>query len=240
MGHKFETNHWFWIGSILYLTVALADEKDAFHQDFPIDCDSLPKDSASGVYVIKPASSPPLVVYCHIDKDGKPWTVIQKNSKMTEITWHESWTTFKYGFGNVMKDFWLGNEYIHLLTSQKPYMVRFLIKDKNDKEWYADYDIFSLDKEENGYALRLGRYSGTAGDSLTIFDSNTVHDNMKFSTKDKDQDRSSSHCASSYSGWWYDNCHNVHLNAKNYIYWKPVCTGDCSESIIMIRPTVNL
>ncbi|CAJ0923719.1 unnamed protein product [Ranitomeya imitator] len=202
-----------------------------------MDCDKLPKNSPSGVYVIKPQSTPPLVVYCHADEDGKHWTIVQRNSKTTEITWHESWTTFKYGFGNVMKEFWMGNEYIHLLTAQRAYMVRFVLKDKNDKEWHADYDIFSLDKEVNGYALRLGRHSGTAPDSLTIYDSNTVHDNMKFSTKDKDQDRSTSHCANTYSGWWYDNCHLVQLNAKGYIYWKNVCLGDCTESMIMVRPT---
>ncbi|XP_077150644.1 fibrinogen-like protein 1-like protein [Ranitomeya variabilis] len=246
MGPQFEASHWFWVAAIFCLTLVLADDlgvaKEPFKQDFPMDCDKLPKNSPSGVYVIKPQSTPPLVVYCHADEDGKHWTIVQRNSKTTEITWHESWTTFKYGFGNVMKEFWLGNEYIHLLrvptlTAQRAYMVRFVLKDKNDKEWHADYDIFSLDKEVNGYALRLGRHSGTAPDSLTIYDSNTVHDNMKFSTKDKDQDRSSSHCANTYSGWWYDNCHLVQLNAKGYIYWKNVCLGDCTESMIMVRPT---
>ncbi|XP_053561228.1 fibrinogen-like protein 1-like protein [Bombina bombina] len=205
--------------------------------EFPIDCDKLPKDSPSGVYVIKPESSPPLVVYCDMDTEGKGWTVVQRNSIKSEITWLESWTTYKYGFGNVLQDFWLGNEYIHLLTTQRTYMVRFVLKDKAENEWYADYDIFSLDNEVNGYNLRLGRHSGTAGDYLTTFDAGMVHDNMRFSTKDKDQDRSGSHCAASYGGWWYDNCHIVHLNGKGYIYWKGICTGDCLFSKIMVKPS---
>ncbi|CAH2219694.1 Hypothetical predicted protein [Pelobates cultripes] len=204
---------------------------------FPIDCDKLPKGSQSGVYVIKPSSSPPLVVFCEIDDEGNRWTVLQRNTLKTEITWYESWTTYKYGFGNVLQDHWLGNEYIHLLTAQRPYMVRFVMVDKNDKEFYADYDIFSIDQEVNGYTLRLGRYSGTAPDFLTTFDSGNVHDNMKFSTKDKDQDRSSSHCAASYGGWWFDNCQLVHLNAKGYILWKSICSGDCTKSKIMVKPT---
>lgn len=240
LGWRFEALYWALAACILSLFSVLAVDdppKVRLQEGFPIDCDKLPKDSPSGVYVIKPHTSPPLVVYCHVDEDGKGWTVIQKNSFKTELTWLESWTTYKYGFGNVMQDYWLGNEYIHLLTSQRVYMVRFLLKDKAEKEWHADYDIFSLDKEVNGYTLRLGRYSGTAGDFLATFDSNTIHDNMKFSTKDKDQDRTSSNCAASYGGWWYDNCYIVMLNGKSHIYWKNVCTGDCAQSIIMVRPT---
>ncbi|XP_072284914.1 fibrinogen-like protein 1-like protein isoform X2 [Pyxicephalus adspersus] len=237
---EFAAIYWPLAVCILSLSAVLAADdppKVRLQEGFPIDCDKLPKDSPSGVYVIKPDTSPPLVVYCHVDEDGKGWTVIQKNSLKTELTWLESWTTYKYGFGNVMQDYWLGNEYIHLLTSQRVYMVRFQITDKADKEWHADYDIFSLDKEVNGYTLRLGRYSGTAGDFLSTFDTNNIHDNMKFSAKDKDQDRSSSNCASTYGGWWYDNCYIVMLNGKSYIYWKNVCTGDCTKSMIMVRPT---
>ncbi|XP_053313230.1 fibrinogen-like protein 1-like protein [Spea bombifrons] len=239
----------FWVlaVSVVYLFVAPVDSVDEEQNVpelpeklFPVDCDALPKDSPSGVYVIKPNSSPPLVVHCEVDKDGNRWTVVQRNSLKTELTWLESWSTFKYGFGNVLQDYWLGNEYIHLLTSQRVYMVRFLLKDKTDQEWYADYDVFSIDKEVNGYSLRLGRYSGTAPDYLTTYDAGNIHDNMKFSTKDKDQDRSSSHCASSYGGWWYDNCQLVHLNAKGYINWKSVCSGDCSHSMIMVKPTENV
>ncbi|XP_053561229.1 fibrinogen-like protein 1-like protein [Bombina bombina] len=216
---------------------AIDDDDDRAQKKFPIDCDKLSKESPSGVYVIKPALSTPVVVYCDMDTEGKGWTVVQRNSIKTEITWLESWTTYKYGFGNVLQDYWMGNEYIHLLTTQRTYMVRFVLKDKAEKEWYADYDIFSLDNEVNGYTLRLGRYSGTAGDYLTTFDSGMVHHNMRFSTKDKDQDRSGSHCANSYGGWWYDKCYNALLNGKGYIYWRGICTGDCSFSKIMVRPS---
>uniref|UniRef100_A0A8C5LR10 Fibrinogen C-terminal domain-containing protein n=1 Tax=Leptobrachium leishanense TaxID=445787 RepID=A0A8C5LR10_9ANUR len=240
MGYPRLALFWVLVASLAYLfasSVESAEGEEVAQQNFPTDCSKLPKGSKSGVYVIKPDSSPPLVVYCEIDDEGVRWTVIHKNILKTEITWHESWTTYKYGFGNVLTEFWLGNEYIHLLTAQAPYMVRFVMTDKNDKEWYADYDIFSIDKEVNGYTLRLGRFSGTAPDFLTTFDTNNVHDNMRFSTKDKDQDRSTSHCAASYGGWWYDNCQLVHFNAKGYILWKNVCSGDCSQAKIMVKPT---
>nr|XP_009935126.1 PREDICTED: ficolin-2-like [Opisthocomus hoazin] len=97
---------------------------------FPADCSHLRKNSPSGVYVIQPAKSPPRVVWCDMDTEGKGWTVVQRNSHDTELTWKQSWTTYKYGFGNVQGDHWLGTEYLHLLTQQGTYKVRFVVRNK--------------------------------------------------------------------------------------------------------------
>ncbi|XP_065423833.1 angiopoietin-related protein 4-like isoform X2 [Chrysemys picta bellii] len=83
---------------------------------FPKDCSNIPRDSPSGIHVIQPAGSPPRVVWCDMDTEGKGWTIVQRNSHNTDITWKESWSTYKYGFGNVQQDYWLGNEYLSLLT----------------------------------------------------------------------------------------------------------------------------
>lgn len=185
----------------------------------PADCSRLTSSSPSGVYVIQPAQSPPRVVWCDMDTEGKGWTVVQRNTYSTEITWKESWTTYKYGFGNVQGDHWLGTEYLHLLTQQGTYKVRFVVRDKANVTHYAEYDIFRVESESSGYPLRLGRLLSSGKDYLTSYYSSYggIHDNMKFSTVDKDQDQHSGNCASSYGGWWYDRCQNVLLNGKKYI-----------------------
>ncbi|XP_009887203.1 PREDICTED: LOW QUALITY PROTEIN: fibrinogen-like protein 1 [Charadrius vociferus] len=192
---------------------------------FPADCSHLRKTSPSGVYVIQPAGSPPRVVWCDMDTEGKGWTVVQRNSYTTEITWKESWTTYKYGFGNVQGDHWLGTEYLHLLTQQGTYKVRFVVRDKANVTHYAEYDIFRVESEASGYPLRLGRFSGDGDDYLTSYHPKKggIHDNMKFSTTDRDQDQYSGNCANSYGGWWYDRCQNVLLNAKKTILWPGFC-----------------
>ena len=49
--------------------------------------------------------------------------------------------------------------------------------------------------------------SGNAGDSLAR------HNLMKFSTKDNDNDQTSTHCTKSNTGaWWYTVCHCSNLN----------------------------
>ncbi|XP_040441068.1 fibrinogen-like protein 1-like protein [Falco naumanni] len=225
---------------LLCASAGLAVPTASSRSGFPADCSRLRKTSPSGVYVIQPARSPPVVVWCDMDTEGKGWTVVQRNSHDTEITWKQSWTTYKYGFGNVQGDHWLGTEYLHLLTQQGTYKVRFIVRNKANVTHYAEYDIFSVESEASGYPLRLGRFSGDGDDYLTIYHPKKggIHDNMKFSTTDRDQDQYSGNCASSYGGWWYDRCHNVLLNAKKYILWPGFCdNGDCASSLILVKPT---
>ncbi|RLV97974.1 hypothetical protein DV515_00011296 [Chloebia gouldiae] len=169
---------------------------------------------------------------------GGGWTVIQRNRRDTEITWAESWSTYKHGFGNVHTEFWLGTEYIHQITRQKIYQVRFVIWDAANNMRFADYNLFSLDDESQGYRLRLGAHSGTAEDAMDSDNPRKVHNNMKFSTKDRDQDTYRGNCASRYGGgWWYSACYSVQLNIKGGLTWGNLCKGNCRASAILIKPT---
>eukprot|EP00795_Rhopilema_esculentum_P000509 gene509-10188_t len=82
--------------------------------------------------------------------------------------------------------------------------------------------LFEISGESDGYRLKVGGYSGDAGDSLTH------HNEMMFTTKDK------SYCASRFKGaWWYRGCHVSNLNALHpsndgggepaeYMSWKTI------------------
>ncbi|XP_038669883.1 fibrinogen-like protein 1-like protein [Scyliorhinus canicula] len=201
---------------------------------YPKDCSAVR--GRSGLHIIKPTGSPPLVVYCQLSRYGGGWTVIQKNTYRSKITWKEYWTAYKYGFGNILQDHWLGNEYIFKIISQGNYKVMFLICNSLNRERVAYYDSFAIANERNGYQLSLGRYSGNAGNALIGTLKSGVHDNMKFSTVDRDQDLSSSNCASSArGGFWYNSCYRVNLNSKA-ISWYGFCNGNCRLSQILIKP----
>ncbi|XP_009321316.1 PREDICTED: fibrinogen-like protein A [Pygoscelis adeliae] len=232
---------------------------DPRYHGWPKDCSEVSAGSPSGVYVIQPTGLHPIVVYCEMNVTDGGWTVIQRNRQSTEITWAESWSTYKYGFGNVHTEYWLGTEYIHQISKQKVYQVRFVIWDAANNINFADYNLFSLEDESHGYRLRLGSYTGTAedamedgphgyrlrlgtysglaGDAMATNSAATVHDNMKFSAKDLDQDTYSGNCASSYGGgWWYSACYSVRLNVKGGITWGSLCNGNCKASAILIKP----
>lgn len=204
---------------------------------WPKDCSEIPRGSHSGVYIIQPKGLHHLVVYCEMNVTHGGWTVIQRNQRDTPVTWAESWSTYKFGFGNVRTEYWLGTEYIHQIAKQKVYQVRFVIQDSADSLSFADYNLFSVEDESHGYRLRLGSYNGTAGDAMTSDNPNNMHDNMKFSTKDQDQDTYSKNCAYSYEGgWWYSSCYSVRLNYKGGLTWGNLCKGNCKSSLILIKP----
>ena len=58
----------------------------------------------------------------------------------------------------------VGNENLHLLTSDKPQRLRVDLGDFERNTRYAEYDDFQVDSGETKYKLvSLGTYSGTAG-----------------------------------------------------------------------------
>ncbi|KAG8547794.1 hypothetical protein GDO81_027478 [Engystomops pustulosus] len=166
------------------------------------------------------------------------WTVIQRNSYDTDITWSETWTAYQHGFGNIELDHYLGNRFINLLTAQKLNMVRFVLADSENRTWHADYDSIYLTNQTDKFRLRLGTYEGDAGDAMSSATYKNLHDNMRFSTFDDDNDRLyNTNCANEHGGgWWFDSCYDAHLNNRGRLHWKALCDHNCRSSLILIRP----
>nr|UKB92859.1 tenascin isoform X8 [Lethenteron reissneri] len=193
---------------------------------FPMDCsEALQGDQASGVFTIflNGNASQPLSVYCDMTTDGGGWIVVQRRQNgLTDF--FRNWKAYEKGFGDINDEFWLGLQNIFALTSQGRYELRV---DLRDGEWgaHAVYDHFSVANASGLYRLKVGEYSGTAGDSMTY------HKGRPFSTVDRDNDVAITNCAISYHGaWWYKNCHRANLNGKygdkshsqgvNWYHWK--------------------
>eukprot|EP00794_Sanderia_malayensis_P002450 gene2450-2821_t len=72
---------------------------------------------------------------------------------------------------------------------------------------YAKYRQFKVGPERGNYKLEVSGFTGIRGDSLSY------HNNMQFSTKDKDNDQDGRNCARLCHGaWWYKNCYASYLN----------------------------
>ena len=163
---------------------------------------------------------------CDTVTDGGGWIVIQRRSK-GDVDFFRGWEDYKNGFGHLTGDFWLGNEKIHKITTSGPYELRVELVYKR-KSVYAQYGRFSIGDERSGYALTVGEYRGTAGNSLWR------NNGRKFSTRDRDNDISSSHCAKIHQGaWWYWNCTYSSLNGKwqgsadEGPFWRELSGHDC-------------
>ena len=175
------------------------------------DCSDLFKSghTQSGVYSVNPDGKGSFNVCCDMRTDGGGWTVFQRRQDGS-VDFYRGWNDYKSGFGQLTTEFWLGNDKIHRLTASRASSLRVELEDWNGVRAYAKYGRFKIGDEQALYRLEVGSYSGTAGDSLE------VHNNMAFSTKDRDNDRNSGYnCAVYFTGaWWYDSCQLSNLNGK--------------------------
>ena len=138
------------------------------------------------------------------------WIVFQRRVDAT-VDFYRNWTDYKDGFGDLKGNFWMGLEKLHKLAAPgKGAKLRVDVRGgvSPGEAKYAEYSLFEIRDESDGYRLIIGGYTGNAGDSLTY------HNNMKFSTKDRDQDTLLSiNCSKFFKGaWWYASCYSSNLN----------------------------
>ena len=182
-----------------------------FHSLSVADCSDLLKSgqTQSGVYSIDPDGKGSFDVYCDMRTDGGGWTVFQRRQDGA-VDFYWGWNDYKSGFGQLTAEFWLGNDKIHRLTASRASSLRVELEDWNGVRVYAKYGRFNIGDEQAKYRLEVNSYSGTTGG-----DSLAYHNNMAFSTKDRDNDGGSRDCAVRFTGaWWYKSCYQSNLNGK--------------------------
>ena len=97
--------------------------------------------------------------------DGGGWIVFQWRIDAS-IDFYRGWQEYKNGFGYPNGNFWLGLEKVHKLASPgRGAILRVDIKLFNnpDSVKYAVYSNFEILSESEGYALKVGGFSGDAG-----------------------------------------------------------------------------
>ncbi|XP_075761919.1 ficolin-2-like isoform X2 [Pelodiscus sinensis] len=161
----------------------------------------------SGWYTIYPRDCHAMTVLCDMHTDGGGWIVFQRRADGS-VEFYRDWKSYKRGFGSLLSEFWLGNDNIHLLTSQGATELRIDLRDFDNSYQFATYASFQIAGETDQYRLTLGPFvEGTAGDSFS------EQNGMMFSTYDHDNDITEKQCAISFQGaWWYRDCHRSTLN----------------------------
>nr|KAF6377147.1 angiopoietin like 3 [Myotis myotis] len=147
----------------------------------------------------------------NVQHDGSSWTLIQHRIDGSQ-NFNETWENYKYGFGRLDGEFWLGLEKIYSIVKQSNYILRIELEDWKGTKHYIEYS-FHLGNHETNYKLHLVEITGNVPSTLL------VNKDLVFSTWDH---RAKGHfnCPGSYSGgwWWHDVCEENNLNGK---YNKP-------------------
>ncbi|XP_049548142.1 fibrinogen-like protein A [Anopheles darlingi] len=180
-------------------------------QTFFPSCKDVPSNE-SGTYRIRVKTdgvSVPFEVYCEQKSFGGGWIVFQYRFDGS-LDFYRDWNEFRDGFGDLNKEFWLGLEKVHQITSGRKHELIVELKDFEGTYKYARYDTFEIGSESDQYDLKhIGNYSGTAGEKMSH------NKGSKFSTKDRDNDEFGGQCARLYEGaWWHFSCTAVNLNGR--------------------------
>ncbi|KAJ8033866.1 Tenascin-R [Holothuria leucospilota] len=129
---------------------------------FPQDCYELYNRGIRqcGVYTIQTTDPSQLrfSVYCNMTID-----VFQRR-RDGSVDFNQNWTTYEGGFGNLMGDFWLGNEKLCHITQQLKYKLRIDRFHYNYRALYSVYDNFVVLCANESYKLvGLNLLTGTLG-----------------------------------------------------------------------------
>ena len=165
--------------------------------------------NTSGGYTINPDRKTEFEVYCDLETDSGGWIVFQRRQDAS-VGFHRTSNDYRTGFGDLGKNFWLGNDKIHRITAANEMSLRIELEDWSGKKVFAHYDVFKVNNEKNNYKITVIGYNGTSGDSLSY------HNNMMFSTRDRDNDMwKTGSCSNDLTGgWWFNDCHNSNLNGQ--------------------------
>ena len=168
----------------------------------------------NGVYGISPVNQT-LKVYCDMEKEKGGWTTIQRRVDGS-VSFQRDWADYKKGFGDPTGNYWLGLDNIHAITNTfANVMLRIEASTFDGERAVVIFEGFKVDNEAHLYKLTCGK---VVDDSLSLSDGWFFSDGMSFSTRDRDNDLSSSgDCSNVWGGsggMWFNKCAFFHVNSK--------------------------
>lgn len=196
----------------------------------------------NGVYSVSPDGRCPFSVFCDMTNGG--WTMIQRRQD-GRADFRRNWTEYVQGFGDLEGDHWLGLDKIHRLTHGGS-QIHFSLLSHDFMFNYSFYPSFTVHDVMSGYRMNVDPYGyeGTEPELLSY------HNDMRFSTYDRDNDQYSGSCSENYgggSGWWFRSCYR--LGVLNGEYGKRNLAGmriwDKEDkyvlnSVIKVKPRMGM
>lgn len=192
----------------------------------------------NGVYKIDPElNNQSVEAYCEMTKGG--WTRI--SNRIDGGLFNKSMIEYINGFGDINSNHWLGLENIRKLTNQQKMSVRIELFNSTDDFYMIEYDYFLVGPKNDHFKLAIG--NKIYGSLISKFH---LHNGMKFSTYDQDNDLDSSrNCAENFgNGWWYLDCFSAAINSISPGQWCMDLEDCCNKNYknflyakMMIRPS---
>jgi hypothetical protein len=160
--------------------------------------------TTDGVYMINPGNEGAFPVYCDQTTDGGGWTVFQRRMDGA-VDFYRTWDEYANGFGDLLREHWLGNEKLLRITNVFYSDLRIDLERFSGETSYTTVHKFKLT---------------TGGEKNYMFSSVAANGPMSqlrgktFSTKNEGSEMSTAQAR--HSGWWYVGGLESNLNGKYY------------------------
>ena len=203
------------------------------------DLADLPLSKApSGVYPISTECNCQLpftahLAYCDMETSDGGWMVIQRNINDKVQTFNKGWSDYEQGFGDLNGDkLWYGLKPLSCLTDNGQWELRVDFQFDNNTWSHLHYKQFKVGNTSAEYPLTIGGFTGVTTDPFVI------HNELRFSTHDNDNDKNNNNCAVSYkSGWWFNSCFHINLNNQRpRVFLNSIWYSDLIRVEMKIRP----
>jgi len=173
-------------------------------------CSDLSEDGSSGLYTILIGGNSK-EVYCDMRNYGGGWTVIQRRGDFgnDENYFSRNQTEYKNGFGEPKKEFWIGLEAMHLLTTTYAMDLLITLEDFEGDALEVVIEGFTIGNESTKYAISYNDAYYTTIENPGYLD--VPPNGTPFSTESLES------CPVGYSGngWWLDTCFQSNPNGLN-------------------------
>ena len=147
---------------------------------------------------------------------------MEEDGWWSKVDFNRGWVEYEEGFGSLTEELWYGLRPLHCLTNQGQWRLRIDFTFTNGTKSYLSYNSFLVGLPVSQYQLSISGFTGiTSEDPFYKYPIN----GMKFTTKDRDNDRASSgNCAQGGNGidaggWWHNNSANIHPNHQYKSYY---------------------
>ena len=151
--------------------------------------------------------------YCDAVTDGGGWLVVQRRQDGS-VDFNRGWVEYEEGFGSLTGELWYGLRPLHCLTNQGQWQLRIDFTFTNGTKSYLSYKSFSVGPANSQYQLSISGFTGVTDDPIA---GSYSLNGMKFTTKDRDNDKYGGNCAVSGNGnnaggWWHRDCSYIQVN----------------------------
>lgn len=173
-------------------------------------------------------------VFCDMETNGGGWIRFQ-NRFDDSVDFNKPWTDYKYGFGDIEGEFWLGLENVHYLTSNGDHLLYMEMLATTNERITALYSNFQIQNEASYYKLM---YSACVSGKC---DGVNQHQYQPFSTYDRNDHAFLTTCPEIYSGgWWYNGCYDINLNGRPKHKWRMsgvffYLTANPAKTVMMLK-----